>query len=213
MYNKIKIVTGIIAITLLAACTQSEGNFAGWEYAPDMYYAKGPEAYRMLQKDTGNSYMHMWNPVANTIARGKLDYTFPYNNDTLGYRLASKEVKCPETVPATLANIQEGKRLYDINCVICHGKSGRSDGTIVTDDKYPPPPAYQSAQIKNLSDGAKYFSITYGRNVLMGPYGPNLPPAQRWKVIHYVNYLSHIEDSNAVMLDLKEEGYLDFYKK
>ncbi len=212
MYSKIKIVAGLIVLTWLASCTQSGGNFAGWEYAPDMYYAKGPEAFKMLQKDTGNDYKRMWNPVKNTIARGKLDYFFGYPNDTVGYRLAGSEVKCPETVPVTLANIQEGKRLFDINCVVCHGKLGRGDGTIVKDDKFPPPPAYQSPVIKKLSDGAKYFSIVYGKNN-MGAYGPNLSPEERWKVIHYVNYLSHIEDSTAVTLDLKEEGYLDFYKK
>ncbi|MCX6190409.1 MAG: cytochrome c [Bacteroidetes bacterium] len=212
MYSKIKIVAGIIALTVFAACSQSEGNFAGWEYAPDMYYAKGPEAYRILQKDTGNSFKAMWTPVTNTIARGKLEYVFPYNNDTIGYRLAKKEVKCLESVPPTLINIQEGKRLFDINCIVCHGKLGRGDGTIVKDDKFPPPPAYQSFQIKTLEDGGKYFSITYGKNN-MGAYGPNLSPEERWKVIHYVNYLSHIEDSTATLLDLKEEGYLDFYKK
>ena len=47
----------------------------------------------------------------------------------------------------------------------------------------------------------------------MGPYGPNLSPDERWKVIHYVNYLAHQGDSSAAKLDLKEEGYLDFYKK
>lgn len=212
MYNKIKIVAGIIALTVIASCSQSGGNFAGYEYAPDMYYAKGPEAYRMLESDTAKSFMHMWTPVANTIARGKLDYYFPYNNDTTGYRMATKEVTCPESIPNTLENIQEGKRLFDINCIVCHGPKGQGDGTIVKDDKFPPPPSYTSDQIKKLADGAKYFSITYGKNN-MGAYGPNLSPAERWKVIHYVNYLSHEADSNSVKLDLKEEGYLDFYKK
>lgn len=95
MYNKIKIVAGIIVLTVIASCSQSGGNFAGYEYAPDMYYAKGPEAYRMLESDTAKSFMHMWTPVANTIARGKLDYFFPYNDDTTGYRMATKEVTCP----------------------------------------------------------------------------------------------------------------------
>jgi mono/diheme cytochrome c family protein len=212
MYNKVKIVIGIVAVSMLAACSQSEGNFPGWEYAPDMYYAKGPEAYRMLEGDTGNSYKHMWNPVKNTIARGKLDYYFPYANDTGGYAMAKKEVKCPETVPASLENLQEGKRLYDINCVVCHGAKGEADGTIVKDEKFPPPPAYQTPQIRNLEDGAKYFSITYGKGN-MGAYGTNLSPSERWKVIHYVNYLAHMNDSNATKYDLKEEGYLDFYKK
>ncbi len=212
MYSKIKIFLGVIAAASFAACTQSGGNFPGWEYAPDMYYAKGPEAYRMLAKDTANAYKHMWNPVKNTIARGKLDYYFPYENTTADYERAKKDVICPDNIPATLENIQEGKRLFDINCIVCHGPAGKGDGTIVKDDKFPPPPAYQTDQIKNLSDGGKYFSITFGKNN-MGPYGPNLSPDERWKVIHYVNYLAHQGDSSAAKLDLKEEGYLDFYKK
>ncbi len=212
MYNKLKVIAGVCFIAILASCAKSGGNFAGWEYAPDMYYAKGPEAYRMLQKDTGNMYMHMWNPVKNTIARGKLDYFFPYENTTEDYNRAKKELNCPETVPANLENIQEGKRLYDINCIVCHGPEGKADGNIVKDNKFPPPPLYQSDQVKKLEDGGKYFTITYGKGN-MGPYGPNLSPMERWKVIHYVNYLSHLDDSSATKLDLKEEGYLDFYKK
>jgi mono/diheme cytochrome c family protein len=212
MYNKLNIIIGVCFLAILASCTQSGGNFAGWEYAPDMYYAKGPEAFRMLQKDTGNPYMHMWLPVKNTIARGKLDYFFPYENTVADYERAKIEVICPATIPASLPNIQEGKRLFDINCIVCHGPQGKADGTIVKDGKFPPPPLYQSDVIKKLSDGGKYFSITYGKNN-MGAYGPNLSPEERWKVIHYVNYLSHMDDSTAVRLDLKEEGYLDFYKK
>jgi mono/diheme cytochrome c family protein len=177
-----------------------------------MYNAKGPEAYRMKAEDSDNPYKQMYMPVKHTIARGKLDYYFPYDNDTTGYAMAKKEFKCPDNIPATQENIQEGKRLFDINCIVCHGPQGKGDGTIVKDEKFATPPDYTSAQIKNLPDGGKYFSITYGKNA-MGSYAPQLSPEERWKVIHYVNYLSHMGDSTAKKLDLKEEGYLDFYKK
>jgi mono/diheme cytochrome c family protein len=212
MYNKLKVIAGVCFLAILASCAQSGGNFAGWEYAPDMYYAKGPEAYRMLAKDTANPYKHMWEPVKNTIARGKLDYYFPYANDTTGYREAAKNFTCPESIPANQANIQEGKRLYDISCIICHGPTGNADGTIVKDQKFPPPPSYQTPNVRNLSYGAKYHTITYGKGN-MGAYGPTLSPTERWKIIHYVNYLSHMGDSTFTKMDLKEEGYLDFYKK
>lgn len=212
MTNKIKLFSGIIAAMFIASCTQSGGNFPGWEYAPDMYNAKGPEAYRMLEKDNNNRFKAMWMPVKHTIARGKLDYYFPYDNDTTGYGMAKKEFKCPDNIPASMENIQEGKRLFDINCIVCHGPEGKGDGTIVKDEKFGAPPAYTSPQIKNLSQGGKYFSITYGKNA-MGAYGPQLAPEERWKVIHYVEYLSHMDDSTFKKLDLKEEGYLDFYKK
>jgi mono/diheme cytochrome c family protein len=214
MTNKIKLFTGVLAVMILASCSQAGGNFTGWEYAPDMYNAKGPEAFRMLEKDNDNRYKYMWLPVKHSIARGKLDYYFPYENNDSGYAMAKKELKCPDNIPASFENIQEGKRLFDINCIVCHGPQGRGDGTIVKDEKvgFPTPPDYQGATIKGLPDGGKYFTITYGKNA-MGAYGPQLTPEERWKVIHYVNYLSHAADSNATKLDLKEEGYLDFYKK
>ncbi len=212
MTQKVTFYLVILAAAAFASCTQASGNFPGWEYAPDMYYGKGPEAYRMLEKDADNNYKRMWLPVKNTIARGKLAYVFPYANDTTGYAEAKKEFKCPENIPATQENIQEGKRLFDINCIVCHGPQGKGDGTIVKAEKIGAPPSYTSPQIKGLPDGGKYFSITYGKNA-MGAYGPQLSPEERWKVIHYVNYLSHSEDSTFKKLDLKEEGYLDFYKK
>ncbi len=151
MFRNIKIVVGIFAAAVFASCSQSEGNFAGWEYAPDMYYAKGPEAFRMLAKDTADMYKHMWNPVKNTIARGKLDYYFPYENTIADYERAKKEVMCPDKVPATLVNIQEGKRLFDINCIVCHGPLGKADGTIVKDDRNDP------AQQADVLDTVRYW--------------------------------------------------------
>ena len=32
--------------------------------------------------------------------------------------------------PATLASLDNGRRLYEINCAPCHGASGRGDGPV-----------------------------------------------------------------------------------
>ena len=66
--------SAITAATLISSCV-SRGNNPGWEYAPDMYYSKGYEAYNQGDSNVVNPYgMNMREPVAGTVAYGKLDY-------------------------------------------------------------------------------------------------------------------------------------------
>jgi mono/diheme cytochrome c family protein len=85
--------------------------------------------------------------------------------------------------------MEEGKRLYGIYCTHCHGASGMGDGLVA--QKLPgPPPAYSSPQLKNLSEGKMFHSITYGKN-LMGPHGSQLNAGERWKIIAYIKTLQN----------------------
>jgi mono/diheme cytochrome c family protein len=174
---------------LLASCTRDlKQPFI--EYAPQMYRPKALEPYQQTEynpyfKDGKN----LQNPVAGTIARGKSDYYYPYEPTPEGYEKAGKELKSP--IPFTKENVEEGKRLYAIYCKHCHGANGAGDGPVAPKISQPPP--YNSARVKNLTDGAMYHSITYGYNAYpakgMGPHGSQLSPTERWQVVQYVKTL------------------------
>lgn len=197
--HTIKLFLSGLAIIAMAACGD-DPNDPGTEYAPDMYVSKGYEPYSQLQDqvravkdENGKEWLinkdgkNMRLPVKGTIARGQMDYYFPYDNTNDGYEKAGVELKNP--LAASEENLAEGKRVYEINCTPCHGKDGKADGTIVNDNKYPPPPSYDSDRIKGTSDGKMYYSITMGKN-LMGSYASALTPTERWQVIHYIRKLS-----------------------
>lgn len=176
------------ASMMLSSCGAG-GEDPGNEYAPNMYVSFAYEPMTQLA-DKPNTInpngMNMRLPVKNTIARGQMDYTtynLPKTNE--GYEAAAS-LKNP--LPASIYNVAEGKRLYNINCIPCHGELGKADGTIVAAGKFPPPPAYDSERIKTTPEGKMFYSVKYGKN-LMGAYGTVLSPMQIWQVLHYVNTL------------------------
>jgi len=176
-------------------------NNSGYEYAPegDMYHSIPYDAQTEYSDDDHhynanpmNRYfkgMNMWLPVKGTVARGQADYIDPYPNTNEGYEAAGKELVNP--VPNTPENLAEGKRLFNIFCWHCHGHLGNGDGPVMKIGGFPRPSwgSYTSDYIKNLPEGKMFQTVTYGKN-LMGSHAPMLTPTQRWKIIHYVKYLS-----------------------
>jgi outer membrane protein OmpA-like peptidoglycan-associated protein len=176
-------------IAFLSACTAG-GDNPGIEYAPNMYISQGYEPYSQEEdKETMNpNNMTMRLPVKGTVARGQVGYVYPYPNSGEGYEASAAYTA---NVAATKANVKEGERLYNIYCWHCHGKKGDNKGPLMTSGKFPPPPwaGYQSDYIKEIPEGKIYHTITYGKG-LMGSHAHMLSPEERWKVIHYVKYLS-----------------------
>jgi mono/diheme cytochrome c family protein len=172
---------------LLSSCSKDPKN-PGLEYMPDMYRSPSYEVYspNPLFKDS----MSMRLPVAGTVPRDYAFFTYP--NTPEGYQAASIDVKNP--LVNTPENLAEGKRLFDIFCINCHGATGQGDGSIVALGKFPPPPSYSGGNssrgglMKDLTDGKIFHTITYGVN-LMGSHASQLNPTERWKVVMYVHQL------------------------
>jgi mono/diheme cytochrome c family protein len=113
------------------------------------------------------------------------------------------------------AVLAEGKVKYDIYCAVCHGKKGLGDGSIIdildadgnktgVDGPYTSiPPSYET-RLQGMSDGAIFYSITYGKN-MMGGYFTQLSTEDRWKVLHYIKDLGGIADTEVVALVSDEE--------
>lgn len=178
-------VLGFAAIAQLGACV-SKGNDPGIEYAPNMYVSEAYEAYTQtgdMKYNPGGLTMRL--PVEGTIARGQMDYAW-YSE---GYEASSAWTN---PVHPTEANLNEGNLMYQRYCSHCHGKDGKNDGSVIKNSEYPPPPwsGYQSEYIQTLPEGKIFHTLTYGKG-LMGSHASVLTPEQRWKVIHYVKYLSN----------------------
>lgn len=174
------------------------------EYAPQMYAPIAPESYTQLRanpffKDKKN----MQEPVPGTVARGKADYYYPYAANNDGYEKAGAELKNP--LPYNKENVDEGKRLYQIYCQHCHGKTGKGDGPVAP--KISTPPDYAGTRVKALTDGKMFHSITNGYNPYpskgMGAHGSMLSPTERWKVIHYVKTLAGTAVTDSTKKDAK----------
>jgi mono/diheme cytochrome c family protein len=187
--NKIKILgVAAVAIAVTAVVTScKDKRSTGWEYAPNMYEHIAYEA------DQPNSNFKngitAQKPPAGTIPVGFTPFDYPNTKD--GYEKAGAEVKSP--LPQTPENFAEGKVLFEHFCSPCHGLSGQGNGLVVQHG-FPAPPSYSKGQssrggnMKDLTDGKIYHTITYGVNA-MGSYASQLAPEERWKVIMYVHHL------------------------
>jgi mono/diheme cytochrome c family protein len=154
---------------------------------PDMYRS---QAYKENSPNPNfRDSMTVRMPVKGTIPRGINHLVYPHPNTYEGYETAGKELKNP--IPLTPENLAEGKRLFEIFCVHCHGPEGKGDGTIVQNGKFPPVPSYSGPLLKTLPEGKMYHTITFGKN-MMGSHASQLLPEERWKVIMYIQELQKL---------------------
>jgi mono/diheme cytochrome c family protein len=89
-------------------------------------------------------------------------------------------------VPLSPTVVEEGKELFLDFCSQCHGQ-GNGKGVLVKLKKFPPPPSFNK-ELKDLTSGEMFISISNGKNY-MAQYKSMLTMEERWKIIHYLNSL------------------------
>lgn len=179
-------ISSLFVLSMVLSSCFHDKEHPGYEYAPQMYdpVAYDPDKPNPVFADGKTAQK----PAEGSIPRGY--EAFDYLNTIEDYERAGTELKNP--VPLNEKTLAEGKQLYLNMCSHCHGKEGKSDGAIVASGKFPPPPAYNSENLKSLPEGKMFFSITYGKN-LMGPHASIVSKEERWKIIHYIQTLQKLQ--------------------
>ena len=86
------------------------------------------------------------------------------------------------------ASILEGKKIYIMYCVTCHGSKGKGDG-IAAPGLSKTPADHTSDFVQKQTDGALYWVITNGNNP-MPTYKTTLTETQRWQLINYIRTIA-----------------------
>lgn len=163
-------------------------------YMPDMYYSEAYEAYSHPDNPSKNRSNYSFRimvisllPVKGSVPRneeGLLPYDIPNTND--GYEYSKKITYSPLNYQEIKNNIELGKKMYSINCSICHGLNGDGLGLLVKNGKILGVPSYKDRE--EITLGSVYHVIMYGKNN-MGSYASQLKMSDCWKVAMYVIYL------------------------
>lgn len=94
-------------------------------------------------------------------------------------------------VPADQISLDRGRQLFNRNCALCHGETGRGDGPITQfwDAQMRKPADLTEARMKTMSDGTVYITISNGFGT-MPPLRENLDVRERWDIANYIKTLS-----------------------
>jgi mono/diheme cytochrome c family protein len=129
-------------------------------------------------------------PVPGTVPRGVSMYPLS-GKDSETVELAGELLMNP--AQPTLEKLERGRTLYSIYCYPCHGEVGLGDGPVVGPDRYPAPPSQHTEEVKNFADGSIFHIITKGEEKMPG-YAEQIPPEDRWLIVHYIRVLHRALD-------------------
>jgi mono/diheme cytochrome c family protein len=107
--------------------------------------------------------------------------------------VAAQEWKAPASAKAAknpvtrAAGVKDGKPLFDKQCVLCHGATGKGDGPAASALK-PKPRNLADKAVQGETDGELFWKISEGRGVM--PAFKSLPEKDRWGVVHYLRSLA-----------------------
>src|SRR3954465_13911202 len=194
MMNKLSVILIFIAGAATVGCNNVKRK-PGDIYMPDMAYSRAYETY--IERDTSkftddvnnkkDEIFYNNRPVPGTVFRGEdLSFTLPKDRagDSTNY-VAAKQVVNPIS-NLSASQLQEGERLYLVNCAICHGPKLDGNGPLWKGGQGPfpskPAPLVGDAKYESMPEGQMFYSVTYGKN-LMGSYASQLNRNQRCEVI------------------------------
>lgn len=118
--------------------------------------------------------------------------SMPSGTAPIGGREASltlRQSKLPKSpLPATQANLEDGRVYYGYYCLMCHGEMGDGNGPVGV--SYPVRPTdLSSTRVRGMSDGQLYYAMLHGLG-----HDPVMEetvlPEQRWALVIYLRTLA-----------------------
>lgn len=101
----------------------------------------------------------------------------------------AREKKNP--IQADSASLQRGKTLYDDNCQMCHGDTGKGDGPMADTLTKPPGDLSVKEKMDTLTNGELFWRISTGDEVMPSfEKDKPLTEPQRWDIINYIRTLA-----------------------
>lgn len=195
--NKKSLITILVgSAVVLASCNSGDiRRNPGKIYGPDMTYSRAYDAYTANPNFEDSLTSRV--PVKGTIARGHALPSHLSVNDTAAYTSLQSPYKFDDV------ELEEGKRLYNIHCGICHGDKLDGNGPLYKDGSGPfaaaPANLKSGEAYLHMPMGKMYHAVVYGKNV-MGSYASQLNEHQRWAVIAYIKKVQAENGGDAYTL-------------
>lgn len=89
---------------------------------------------------------------------------------------------------ADAGSISEGRRLFESQCAMCHGKSGDGKGELAATMNLSLKDYSKPAALKDVSDGAMFYVMQKGCGQMLGEEG-RLKSDQMWNLVNFIRSL------------------------
>jgi mono/diheme cytochrome c family protein len=139
-------------------------------------------------------------PPAHTVARGQLREDEQFYTGKIGDELAAT---FPMAVTRELLN--RGRERFEIDCAVCHGRTGEGNGMIVQRG-FPQPPSLHEQRLRDAPVGHFIDVISRGYGVMYS-YAARVAPEDRWAISAYIRALQlshHAVPGDAEPAGVKE---------
>jgi mono/diheme cytochrome c family protein len=135
-------------------------------------------------ESAGDSVPPRGNPQNSVPVQGTLAAGFLVSRQALPGTIDSMATLA-NPVPADARSLESGRKLYQINCTVCHGAAGQGNGAAV---RYGMAGiALVNDRVRGLSDGYIWGMRRNGRGLM--PSYNRIEELERWDVVNYVRGL------------------------
>ena len=175
--NNMKNIKNILIVSLflmMVSCFDS--SKPNYQFFPQMYDSEGYDTYS--ESDAFSNGIEAQLPVEGTISRGWEPYEYLDTNE--GYENATLNLLSP--IKVSKESLENGKKLYEIYCSVCHGSKGDGQGILMKREVYLGVPSYIDREI---TPGSIYHVLMYGKNA-MGSHAGQINELERWQISQHV---------------------------
>ncbi len=179
--NNMRRLAALAVPLLLGACTQEE-------WLTDMKQQPSVGTWQYFSTDTvaGDTTPFRGNPQGSvptngiTVASWQVSYApMPATVDSMS--------GIANPVAADERSLVNGRKIFQVNCAVCHGDLGDGKGTLAVVSGMAFVPAIDGAATQARTDGYLFGMLRNGRGLM--PPQNRIPEAMRWDVINYVRGL------------------------
>ncbi|MGA3091205.1 MAG: c-type cytochrome [Terriglobales bacterium] len=104
------------------------------------------------------------------------------------YKIPPEAVAKVNPVKPTEESLNKGKKLYAIDCAMCHGKDGDGKGDMASDMKNVTD-FTQPGALKGRTDGELFYVLRKGKGE-MPPEGDRAKDDEIWNLVNYIRSLA-----------------------
>ena len=116
------------------------------------------------------------------------------NTPAAEFKIPPEASKLANPVKPTPASLSQGKKVYDVDCAVCHGEDGDGKGDLAADMKSKLADYRDPSALKEFTVGDLFYIIKNGKGE-MPSEGDRAKPDSIWNLVNYIRSFAKKDSS------------------